>query len=331
MAVSRKPIIIPIALLAALAAGWSAYWHVGSRITAQGVANWMEREAEHGRKWTCRDQKIGGYPFRFELRCAAVSVDGSQARQPFFAEAGELRAVALAYRFNHIIAELDGPAAVTAPNGEQFAATWDKLRTSTIVRGGRVDAYDSAVSNLRIGRLDGGGQTPVLTATEIETHLRATPGAAEPMLDLVVDGKSLASTQLDQMLGGEGAGDLALRATLTRADAIGPGAPIDNLERWRAAGGKATIAQFKVNRGTVALDVTGELSIDEERKLAGRIEGTAAGLEQLLGRGGGILGGLISWRTRNDTQPRALPVALTLKDGRVMMGPVRLVNLAPLY
>jgi hypothetical protein len=331
MAVSRKPLVLPFAALAVLAAGWSAYWFVGARVTANGVANWMAREEEHGRRWTCRDQTIGGFPFRFELRCAAVAVDGSQAKQPFLAEAGALRAVALAYRFNHVIAEIDGPAAVTAPTGEQFVATWDSLRASAIVRGGRLEGHDGVAAKLRVAKLDGGGEILLMTADELETHMRPTPGAVDTAFDLAVEGRAVVSRQIDGVLGGAESGDLVLRATVTRADAIGPGAPADNLERWRAAGGKATIAQFRINRGKIALDVAGELSLDDQRKLVGRIEGTAAGLEQFLARGGGVIGGLLNWRAGNDAQRKGLPIALTMKDGRVMMGPVRLGTLAPLY
>ncbi len=332
MPVSRKPLIYPFVALAIAAAGWSAYWVVGARITENGVANWMEREAEHGRNWTCKNQTVGGYPFRFELRCASVVVDGSRARQPFMAQAGELRAVAMAWRFNHVIGEIDGPATVTAPTGEQFVATWKTARASVIVRQGRLDNYDGVAETLRIAKLEGAGEIPLLTAASFESHLRPSPGAQETAFDLALDGRQVASQGLDGILGGTESGDLTVRATVTRTDAFGPGAPIDNLERWREAGGKATITQFRINRGKIALDIAGELALDEQRKVAGRIEGTAAGLEQLLSRGGGALGSVLNWRPGGaDAQRKGLPIAVTMKDGRVMMGPIRIGNLAPLY
>lgn len=328
MPVSRKALFAPPLLLIVAAAAWSAYWFIGSHVTGTAIANWMTRESENGRRWTCHDQRIGGFPFRFELSCSAVSFEDARLT----GSAGPLRAVALAYKPNHVIAELDGPAQATLPSGQNFKATWTQLRTSTVISGGRLQSYDSVLEGFRASQAGAAGDVPVAQAANLETHLRQTPDAppAEPSFDLAIDGKGVASPLIDALLGSPDPGDLTLRATMTRADAIGAGHPIDNLERWRMAGGKISIAQLKATRGRVALDVKGELGIDDAHRIAGRVEGTAAGLEQLLSRGGGLLGGLINLR-QPANPPRGLPFALTLRDGRVMMGPIALLALQPLY
>ncbi|WP_342360243.1 DUF2125 domain-containing protein [Terrarubrum flagellatum] len=330
MAASRKALLAPPLLLIALGVIWSGYWFVGSHVTGTAIANWMSRESESGRRWTCHGQNISGYPFRFELSCSSVTLE--DARAPVTVTAGPLRAVALAYRPNHVIAELDGPAQAILPSGQKFTANWTQLRMSTQISGGRLAAYDSVLEGFRAAQVDASGEFQIAKAGSLETHLRQTPDVSPdaPSFDLAVDGKGVASALIDNLAGSNDPGDLTLRATLTRGDAIGPGNPIDIAERWRLSGGKITVAQLKIARGRIALDATGEFALDDEHRVAGRVEGTAAGFEQLLARGAGALGGLFNIRPSGGA-PKGLPFAVTLRDGRVMLGPLRIATLAPLY
>lgn len=328
MAASRKALFAPPVLFLALASAWSGYWYLGSHLTGAAIANWMTRESEFGRRWICHDQKIGGFPFRFELSCSAVSIEDQRVT----VKAGALRAVALAYKPNHVIAELDGPADATLASGQRFNATWSQLRTSTVISGGRLQSYDSVLEGFRAAQIGATGDAALARADSLETHLRPTPNAPEgqPSFDVAVDGKGVASPLIDAFLRTNDPGDLTLRATMTRADAIGAGHPIDNLERWRLAGGNVSIAQLKISRGRINVDAVANLAIDDNRMIAGRVEGTAAGLEQLLAPGGAMLGGLLNLRPASGPS-KGLPFALTLRDGKVLLGPLRLATLQPLY
>lgn len=320
---SRKLIFAPFILIALGIGLWSAYWFIGAYVTGTAIANWMTRESEHGRRWTCHNQRIGGFPYRFELNCSAVSIEDARVS----AKAGALRATAMAFRPNHVIAEIDGPAEATLASGQRFAATWTSARSSTIISGGRLQSYDSVLEGFRAVEISANGQAAIAQAASLETHLRQNPASTpdNATFDLAIDGKGVSSPLVDALLRSSDPGDLTLRASATRADAIGAGHPIDNLERWRLSGGKLSISQLKIMRGRIMVDAAGEFMIDDERMIAGRVEGSAAGVEQFLPRGAGALGGLLSGGGK------ALPFALNFRDGRVMMGPLRLATLPPLY
>lgn len=324
MASKRKSILAPPLLLLTAIALWSGYWFIGSHVAGTAIANWLTNETGHGRRWTCHDQRIGGFPFRFELTCSSVSIEEGRIR----ASAGPLRAVALAYKPNHVVAELDGPAQATLASGHSFDATWSLLRVSAVVSDGRLQRYDSVVEGFKATQADAPDGAAVAQAASLETHLRIAPDSPPeaPSFDVAIDGKGVASPMIDALAGSSAPGDLTLRATMTRADAIGPGDPVDNLERWRLAGGKLIVAQLKATRGRIALDLRGELALDDQHRIAGRVEGSAAGVEQLIG-GGGLLGGLAALGGSG----KGLPFALTFRDGRVMMGPLKLLALQPLY
>ncbi|MBN9061390.1 MAG: hypothetical protein BGP06_21145 [Rhizobiales bacterium 65-9] len=325
MADKRKSILAPPLLLLAVIVLWSGYWFVGSHIAGTAIANWVTRENDNGRRWTCHDQRIGGFPFRFELNCSSVSIEEGRIT----ASAGPLRAVALAYKPNHVVAELDGPAQATLPSGQSFNVTWLLLRTSAVLSGGRLERYDSVIEGFKATQAGAQESAVVAQAANLETHLRVTPDSPPetPSFDVAIDGKGVASPLIDALVGSNDPGDLMVRATMTRADTIGAGHPVDNIERWRLAGGKLSIAQMKATRGRIALDARGELAIDDQHMIAGRVEGSAAGIDQILGRSGGLLSGLVNL----GAPAQGLPFALTFRDGRVMMGPIRLLNLQPLY
>src|SRR5918996_1440614 len=71
----RWPLIVPFAVVAALAVGWTAFWFYASQRTATEIAAWRAREASAGRVQNCTSQTIGGYPFRIDVRCDGASLD----------------------------------------------------------------------------------------------------------------------------------------------------------------------------------------------------------------------------------------------------------------
>ncbi len=68
----------PFMLLVVLAAGWSAFWFYARGRIATEIDTALAREVERGRTWTCTDRSIGGFPFRIELRCNALSLTSTR-------------------------------------------------------------------------------------------------------------------------------------------------------------------------------------------------------------------------------------------------------------
>ena len=57
-------VVIPLALVGLLAAGWSAFWYQQVNKFEARLDELIEREASLGKQWTCAQRKIGGFPFR---------------------------------------------------------------------------------------------------------------------------------------------------------------------------------------------------------------------------------------------------------------------------
>jgi hypothetical protein len=105
------------------------------------------------------------------------------------------------------------------------------------------------------------------------------------------------------------------------------------LEAWRAASGLLKVETLQINKGNFRLTGKGDLSLDAERRLAGRIDLEVQGAEQLLqgaglmprGALGGLLGGVLGGNGRSARLP------LVLENGRAQIGPFPLGPLRPLY
>jgi hypothetical protein len=102
---SRIGLYAPFIVLALLAVGWSVAWFVIRGRVVAGLDGWMAAEAEAGRRWTCPDRSVAGFPFRIEIRCPTLGLQ----RPDVAATLGPLLVVAQVYRPGHIIAETPGP------------------------------------------------------------------------------------------------------------------------------------------------------------------------------------------------------------------------------
>lgn len=345
----RWGLYLPFLGVALLAAGWSAFWFVARDRVVATLDAWVAREADLGRRWTCPERAVGGFPFRFELICARPSFTGTTPGGPVEGSLARLLVAAQVYDPSLVIAEAEGPfIARAAAAGGAVRLDWTGLRAS--VRG-REGSFERASFDLTGGalRLGAEGESPVVQGERLEAHVRRDP--ARPPAD---DAYELALTltgsevpALDGLIGGAEPADAEIRATITRAGTLGRGRRIEQLERWRDAGGRLDIARLAVTKGSRRLEAKASLSLDERRRPQGVIDASAAGLDDLLARFGGrqsALGGLIAGgldilggRRRGEPPAAAADAGLTrlppirIVDGKGYLGPIPLFLVPPLY
>src|SRR5947207_1778507 len=87
------PIVVPVVLVVALAILWSGLWFYAASAAESTIASVRAREAKAGRIFACGTQTIGGFPFRFEVRCAGPTIELHDTAQPLALSFGELLAV----------------------------------------------------------------------------------------------------------------------------------------------------------------------------------------------------------------------------------------------
>ena len=361
---SRIGLFLPYILLLALVLLWSAGWfYIRARAAAELDA-WLAHEAAAGRTWTCADRSLTGYPFRLELRCSSVAFARADGRFTV----GPLTAVVQVYQPRHGLILVAGP--FHAEQGPLTGdVTWSALEGSFH---GASDGFvrASLVVDRPKGRVleseRPGDPGPIdFAANHLELHARPTPGRFETdgAVDVSLRLAQARVPQLDAAVGSADPADVDLDATVDRATVLGPGTLARELDRWRGAGGRLDVAGLSVAKGDRRIQAKGGVGLDDAHRLAGQFDVRAAGLESLIGQimgqrfgasRGALIGNLVGqllggMQRRERTDPAGAAVAgpapgdggaplqplppLRLADGRVLLGPLAIPNVAltPLY
>jgi hypothetical protein len=328
----------PFGMLLLVAVLWSVAWFVVRDRVAKGLDAILSAEARAGRQWTCQDRRIGGYPFRIEVTCASLTV----RRDGVTAALGPMRSVAQVYQPRHVITEIDGPLDLT-DGRVAVQGTWRLLETS--VRGSRAGLQRASVvvENPSL-RILGAEAEPIELSGELfEAHLRPNPNRPqERAFDAAVQARQARLPLLDGLLGGPEPANLQIDVTATQAEGFRGRPVVDEIERWRAAGGKLDVLQLSLEKGTRRIQARGELRLDDLHRPAGELAVAGAGLESVIARltgnrvGGALLGALFGPRPSADgaAAPALTPLPpLRLDDGRLSVGPfvVPSVRLPALY
>ncbi len=344
--ISTKPrrlwLYIPFVLLALVAVAWSALWFYGrSRINAE-IDNLFAREATVGREWSCPDRSITGFPFRIEGRCSNPSYrqrgDGGEVINGQLKGLTIIGTTAGALAMAHVISEFEGPLVVRSPLAPDLTATWKSARAST--RGGvnRLERLSLEVDTLAMTSATGGRWT----ANRLEAHLReGSDPAAQGTYDLAVKLENAVIPETDILTNTRDPINLELDARVLGLNTVDRRNWRATVDAWRAGGGTIKVEQLRLAKGAPRLEAKGDLKLDDQRRIEGRLDASfvnAGAILQQFGVGlgpaaGGLVGALLGGGRVGGARDMNLRLPLVFDGGRMAIGPFRIpgVQLKPLF
>lgn len=327
----RAGLYLPFLGFAVLCLVWTGIWFFSAN-RAEVIADaFIAREAERGRDWVCPKRGIGGFPFRIVITCAEprlVVLDNHGLRRE-----GRLGTLALHARIlspGHFIAILGSPFIARDSDGAAMELGWSSARIS--LRAGAESISEASVEVVDPTLAAGAANQMDIRALAkgVEMHMRRSPGST-PGTDLVAQINEMTFAPIDHLVGSKDPIRFEFQAT---APGLLPDPRMrfqDALETWRMGGNKARIVVMKATKGQAAIDLAGEIGLDDLHRPEGNLQGRARGLDGLLGsltrRGGIDMGGLLGRLSGG----QGMPLALSLERGRMRMGPFSLLELSPLY
>jgi hypothetical protein len=362
------PVFVPLALVLALVVVWIGLWYYAASAAETALAGWRAREAKSGRIYECANERIGGFPFRIEVRCGSPSVE-VRGKPSMFIKGADLVAAAQIYQPNLVIAEFTGPALI----GEQgqppaYEASW-KLAQSSLRGTPRAPERASLVFDDPILQqlLPDGARQTVTFAKRLEMHGRIAEGSvsANPVLEVVVRATGAAASPTIHPLLAE-ALDADIAATLRGLANFAPKPWPARFRELQERGGKIEITKARLAQGESIAVANGTLGLTASGNLDGQLEMTVVGLEALLkaldleklvstGRlsanidkldrllpglsniarknaAPSLLAGLgiIGKRTTLENKP-AIALPLRFTDGQAMLGPIPVGRIPPLF
>jgi hypothetical protein len=320
---NRFGLYTPFIIIGGLSAIWSGVWYYAASKTEAVIADTLAKEATHGREWTCPNRRVSGFPFRIEVTCDAPTFVSKQTDKAGSGNLGGLSVQARIVDPTRAIATLKSPLKFEAQGGAINIA-WADAKTSLSGSTNSFSDFSLDMSQVTIAIKTPQGENIIAGAKRININLAQdpldTPLSAPFKLLTKLEGVTFAP--IDALAGN--AQPLNLETQL-RATHV-PLKPNPDwrimLDAWRNAGGKFSIALLDINKGVIHLDAKGDLALDEERKLTGKLSANFKGLNTLLENMN--LKSLSSFASNNG-------MTLNFRNGKILLGPIPVGSLQAVY
>ena len=330
--ISRKVLRLALFILLGIAV-YSVGWYFAAEFIRKQIIAFMSGENPSAVVASCEDTTLGGYPFRFRLNCASVTIEDHH--QGVSTSFGALRAAAQVYAPGHIIWELDGPSVTRSSLGFTSTVDWSSLQSSLVLATEGVDRSSVEVKDVTATVTAPASPGPVrLTAPHFESHVRRQEGNLD-FASLIRDAQIT--------LGSPDAGNLLELPPLSSSIDVtltGKGALLDPREapKQRLYGTTGQIRRFVTDLGEGrVMTISGPIAVGEDGLVSGQLnieieglEGWATTAKQLYPEQGEtiddamkVLAILFGGQNNGNAQ-------LTIREGRVSLGLIPLGRLPPL-
>ncbi len=333
----RRWIISGIVLLV-LAGAYTGYWFWLAQSFERNLAAWIEQQRAMGYRFSYAANEPTGFPFSISQVFARAEIDSPPGVSPW-----KLRTDAL-----HVSIAPWNPLRLGINNGYAFdyfleLGKGDQQRSIRMLVGsswtGIAFSNDGAMPAFDF-RLD-----PVF-AFEREKRiallhdLRGRIDIVAPKTGLpssAVFALTLKSVHFDQLVHeplGQDLANIAIEGKITGA--VSPGALIDVLDSWRDRGGTVDLTRLTVVWGPLALEGDGTIALDQRRQPIGAFSAVVSGYNETIDAA--VARGMMTaaqgtaaklWlraRAEKDEHGLKVKLPLTIQDGFVSMGPIKLAQ-----
>jgi len=322
----RRLLFITVSIIAT----WTAVWFGAAHVTMTQAMDWLDTQAGQPSRVSCDSALTrSGFPGLIHIGCErprGIAPGVVWRGAPVFV-------VVRPWDWNTWSFRMPGQHRITGPDGDMTvdAKTLD----------GTIDVSEAQTPHLSLSAagLIGSGWTAQSANLVLTQNLRADPvlsaGFRASLTNLVLPEKAAIASQLGnrfEQISAEGTvtGPLDLRGWPPKAVA---------LAQWRDDGGIVDIDAVVIKKGALALSGDGTLALDGLLQPQGafglHVTGYNETLNAMAARGvvapgdaaliGFVLGALPS--TPSDDGRPTIQIPLTVQDGGVFIGPVRIARL----
>lgn len=273
-----------VVLLAALAGGWWFFWFQASERAQETMAAWLAREAKSERFYGCGGrQEIGGFPFRFELRCKDPQAEFRALQSPLSLRAADLLVALQIYQPDLLIAEIEGPM-LAGPSGGplHYVADWSQARASLRGTPRAPERLSLEFDEPVIERREDGAIASVFAAERAELHGRLAAGSVHdaPVIDVALSLVAATVPELHPLAAR--AFDLDLDLQLVGLRNFDPKPWQARFREIQKNGGRIEIRNLRLQLDEALATASGTLKLTEAGYLDGELQLTAAGLDKVL-------------------------------------------------
>jgi hypothetical protein len=276
-------IIVPIALIVALAAAWCGLWYYSASVADRTLSGWVAREATAGRVYTCGSEGISGFPFRIQAHCTQASATVNSFQPPFAAAAQDLTFTAQVYNPTVLTGDITGPLTVAAPGQPpSFVATWSLARISVSGLPPDPDAVSFTIEQPHLDHGSGAGAATLFAADDAAFTARIVAGSAanQPVIDAVFHLASAKAPTVQPLLADPLQGDMEV--VLRGFKDLSPKPLAARFREMQTSGGSIEIKSLRIERADAIVVGSGTLTVNADGKLDGLVQVAVSGLENIV-------------------------------------------------
>ncbi len=320
-------------VLVPLAALYGAAWLTIAGEAGRRMDAWQESEAALGRRWTCPDRTIAGFPFAITVDCTDASFAAQgRDRGDDIARVAHVSAAVSILRPSRLALSLRPPFSYATSDGAtSVSARWTMfdLAFGPLPDPRMIDLHGADVSF-------GGTFGPVGRQSgrmaKLAAHFTMREGPGEPTLAFAIAVGATDLAPLDEVFGDAKPVKIDLAGHLNRAGLGAASTPEAIIDAWRLAGGHVDLTASRLSRGTVVMSANGVVGLDDAHRPQGHLQAEFVGVGPVLRRYGiepGLVaaGSLLSTllgggQRRPATQSGAISLPIDLHGGRLGIGPI---------
>jgi len=341
---SRILLFLPLILVGLGFLGGWLFWHYMARETEAALDLWQQQEASLGRRWTCPDRQLSGFPFEIIVACTKPRFQGEIEGRVVEGNLAGFTASAALQSPNRIFAHLQGPfAAHTRDETFDITLNWDELGLELNGDNGIFDHW-----RLDARKLDLSGRSSdfgpfAAEVDDIKASLESLRNRSDFAYDFHLNAQGVRLAALDAFFDTTVPADLGADGSLTQLRFVPGGLLLDQIDAWRQAGGSITFTNAWLTKGQVHIGLEGNLALDSQHRPTGRMQARFSGLDDLLRsygvnpslvQAGSLLNSLFGGNRGSTKQESdsALRLPMRISEGWLYIGPVRTpLSWPPLY
>ena len=338
----RRLLILAAVGLVVLVAAYCVYWFVLARIVASDIANWRDQQRALGYTVSIAEQPaIDGFPFSLHAHLGGPDIIAPGGLWHWQGPDTDLRLAPWAPLDLVFIAPGHHHLSVGGIAPRDVSIDADKLIfTLDLNQSGQASDFGLQATGATLADSIAGTTTVASAAMGGHLPWPAKPGPDVSSLDLTVDATGLNLPSGMRAALGQRIDKVHLVSQLMGAVPAAP--PLDALAGWRDGGGVIQLRESGIDWGPISASGDGTIALDEKLQplAAGtvRVAGLPETLDMLAAAGSvpqgqatlaKLMFGAVAATPAGGGRPQvALP--LTIQNGYVYMGPIKLAPLQPI-
>lgn len=307
----RLGLILPFLILAIGITLWSGYWWVAS----QKLASRMDRASGNiTLHWQHR--RIYGYPFRLEIDLVGATVSESSGWSISFPV---LKAKAAAYSPFHWVFFAPDGARLTRPAGGGVTIGTPLLRASLSLKSDGLPHVIIEGRDMTFTPVTGARPFWLQSVRRLDVGLQPGPNDQQAILMRIIEGRPNAGGLVARITE-EQPLTLDWQSSINHASSLRGRSWPDAVRAWSAAGGQIILRNSELTSSKARLTLSGgPITVGPDGRLVGNLKADLGEIVTAVARAGTgtpVPGANIG------TRPETLNASLSLRDGKIHLGPL---------